>query len=488
MSVEEIVNERKKFQDEENKIKLRETLKIFSNSGDDETIKMPFDNAMFLLKHYNRRTVISEDGQVVHHNLKDPDFYKDETNFYIPIDEAEKKPDEEKIQEIMLPEGNLTTMIKRDGIIYINEGTDKEITAKNNQILTNKILETEAEKRVQKKQHKQEELSIEEAKELIENSTEKLNDGNVVTLDATPIEISNDSSKKTQTDNKNSTEQTQEIKNQNTEEKNKNQSATSENNSSQTTKEKKQSTQENSQPISEVNQEESSQPSEQNPEQKNHLELVAKKAAEQVIEKMFETTKLKEENEKFKEENEKIKVDNERLLDKSIKCDLTRLYNKNKFMEDEKSHCELYTSTMAFIDGDKVLMKLGDTLFSNIRDANVKADIYRYGGEEIIIWFHDADPLEVFTVLEDIRTEMEDFYFEFEPMEGKTGPKSFHMTVSIGVAFQLINESLLDLRKRADGEVYNAKTLGRNRISISEINKAEKKVFSKFRDENFMVA
>jgi diguanylate cyclase (GGDEF)-like protein len=217
---------------------------------------------------------------------------------------------------------------------------------------------------------------------------------------------------------------------------------------------------------------------------------------------MFETTKLKEENEKFKEENEKIKVDNERLLDKSIKCDLTRLYNKNKFMEDEKTHCELYCSTIAFVDGDKfknvndtygheagdkVLMKLGDTLFSNVRAANVKADVYRFGGEEIIIWFHDTDPLKVFTVLEDIRAEMEDFYFVFEPMEGKDGPSNFHVTVSIGVAFQLVNESLLDLRKRADAEVYNAKTLGRNRISISEINKAEKKVFSKFRD-NFLIS
>jgi len=323
MSVEEIAKEKMKFQDEENKIKLRENLKLFSNAGDEETIKIPFDNAMFLLKHYNRRTLISEDGQVVHHNLKDPDFYKDETNFYIPIEEAEKKPDEEKIQEVMLPEGNLSTVIKKDGVIYFNKGTDKEITAKNNQILTNKVLETEAEKRAQKKQPKQEELSIEEAKELIENSAEKLNDKNVVTLDATPIEIS-----------------------KNPDEKNKNQSATSENNSNQNVQEKKQSTQENSQPVSqtiqEQNQEESSQPS----EPINHLELVAQKAAEQVIEKMFETTKLKEENEKFKEENEKIKVDNERLLDKSIKCDLTRLYNKNKFIEDEKTHCELYCSTI----------------------------------------------------------------------------------------------------------------------------------------------
>jgi hypothetical protein len=183
MSVEEIAKEKMKFQDEENKKKLRENLKLFSNAGDEETIKIPFDNAMFLLKHYNRRTLISEDGRVVHHNLKDPDFYEDETNFYIPIEEAEKKPDEEKIQEVMLPEGNLSTVIKKDGVIYFNKGTDKEITAKNNQILTNKVLETEAERRVQNKQHKQEELSIEEAKELIENSAEKLNDKNVVTLD-----------------------------------------------------------------------------------------------------------------------------------------------------------------------------------------------------------------------------------------------------------------------------------------------------------------
>ncbi len=175
----------------------------------------------------------------------------------------------------------------------------------------------------------------------------------------------------------------------------------------------------------------------------------------------------------------------ERYRELSIIDDLTRLYNSRHFyvqlkMEidrlDRHEHpltlllldlddFKAFNDTYGHIEGDKVLLRLGQVIKRCLRKAD---SAYRYGGEEFTIILPMTTSEEGIVIAERIREELkkEDFY----PAPGK----QVHITVSIGLAQYKYEEDEKVFVNRADQFMYQAKRNGKDRI-CSESYSQERK-------------
>lgn len=115
-----------------------------------------------------------------------------------------------------------------------------------------------------------------------------------------------------------------------------------------------------------------------------------------------------------------------------------------------------FNDKFGHLDGDQILMKLGQTILSCLRKMD---SAYRYGGEEFTIILPETTGEEAVTVAERIRTQVSTDVFIVSDSE-KQG-----ITVSIGVTQYLPNEPLSVFIKRSDKAMYMSKDLGRNRVS-----------------------
>jgi len=168
--------------------------------------------------------------------------------------------------------------------------------------------------------------------------------------------------------------------------------------------------------------------------------------------------------EKLKEKNMK--------LEHLIKEDgLTGLYNHKSAMislEREIERAQRYHTSLSLImfdidhfksvndkyghhTGDEVLRKMGRYLKDISRDFDIAG---RYGGEEFIVILPETDLRGAILYANRVRTEVEKMKFN-EP--------DLKITISGGIGVY-DNNSALDLVKKADSFLYEAKNSGRNRI------------------------
>ena len=111
--------------------------------------------------------------------------------------------------------------------------------------------------------------------------------------------------------------------------------------------------------------------------------------------------------------------------------------------------------------GDKVISYFGRMLGNIKNDRDVAS---RLGGEEFCLMLWDCDLEEGHVIAESIR---ETFHQQNVP----DFPRSYTPSASFGIAVVRPGESLEQLYRRADKAVYSAKEAGRNRVSISTIDK-----------------
>ena len=102
--------------------------------------------------------------------------------------------------------------------------------------------------------------------------------------------------------------------------------------------------------------------------------------------------------------------------------------------------------------GDTVLSKIASLSNAVLRPEDQSA---RWGGEEFVVILPDCDLDEAAVIAERIRSSIADHEF---PMLGG------NVTVSLGVAERLDNESLDELLYQADTALYAAKMQGKNRV------------------------
>ncbi|QPJ62550.1 MAG: diguanylate cyclase [Candidatus Nitronauta litoralis] len=207
------------------------------------------------------------------------------------------------------------------------------------------------------------------------------------------------------------------------------------------------------------------------------LEVVKGKIIKGLSKIKEETGRMEEELEMYREKTESLAKKLQETESLGFTDQLTRLYNRHAFevqvsdwFPDGISNTNNLNIIMGDIDefkkfndihghqtGDMVLKFVADTL----REAlETKGKIYRYGGEEFLIFLPGMEFESAAKIAENIRKRLEkDYYIEKS--------KKLMVTMSLGVACTKEGETLEDVLEKVDQALYGSKEKGRNRVTIA---------------------
>ena len=164
------------------------------------------------------------------------------------------------------------------------------------------------------------------------------------------------------------------------------------------------------------------------------------------------------------------------LKELAITDELTQLFNSRHFckqldMEIYRSkrykhplsllfldvdHFKKYNDAYGHLQGDKVLIRLGQIIKSCLRTMD---SAYRYGGEEFTVILPETKCEEALVVAARIKNLMETE--KFIPVSGNI----VKVTISIGVTEYCPDERVSSFVERADKAMYIAKQEGRNQVA-----------------------
>ncbi|MEA4835295.1 MAG: diguanylate cyclase [Anaeromusa sp.] len=176
----------------------------------------------------------------------------------------------------------------------------------------------------------------------------------------------------------------------------------------------------------------------------------------------------------LEESNRKLRLANEHLEEVALTDRLTGAWNRRKFeetAEQEMLRSQRYREAVSIllidIDffkqindehghllGDQVLVEVVDRIQQNLR---VVDSIYRWGGEEFAVLLPCSTGEAAVAAAEKLRREMTN-----KPMSSL----QLILTVSIGVAEFMSEDTLESWLKRADDALYQAKKSGRNKVVL----------------------
>jgi len=174
-----------------------------------------------------------------------------------------------------------------------------------------------------------------------------------------------------------------------------------------------------------------------------------------------------------------LKEKEKKYLELSITDGLTSLYNLRYFYSQVRSEIDRanrykhplsimlldlddfkqYNDTYGHLEGDKVLMRLGQVIRRCLRKTDTG---FRYGGEEFTLLLPDTEGNAATALAERIRREFRNEVFS--PQAAVTVQK----TVSIGVSQYISGEELSNLLKRVDASMYRAKEAGKDCVCFSK--------------------
>lgn len=155
---------------------------------------------------------------------------------------------------------------------------------------------------------------------------------------------------------------------------------------------------------------------------------------------------------------------------------LTKVYNRNKFNELFESelnrvkrygnncslvildidHFKRFNDTYGHLVGDKVLVKLAETISKNIRNTDLFA---RWGGEEFVLLLPETSLANADLLCDKLRQKV-------EKIECKEADEQ--ITASFGVTIIYQDDTMQSALQRADKALYEAKNAGRNRVMIAK--------------------
>lgn len=142
------------------------------------------------------------------------------------------------------------------------------------------------------------------------------------------------------------------------------------------------------------------------------------------------------------------------------KCLLEELYQQKQpfyLMTLDLDYFKKVNDTYGHETGDDVLQQFTERLIRLVGDDNV----FRVGGEEFCIILRHSSDNSVVSLAEMIRCDVAN-----TPL--KSQDLFISITVSIGVAKYLPHMTLSELIRLADNRLYQAKSLGRNRVVFSD--------------------
>lgn len=119
-------------------------------------------------------------------------------------------------------------------------------------------------------------------------------------------------------------------------------------------------------------------------------------------------------------------------------------------------HFKKINDTHGHEAGDVVLKAVSKTILRVVRQSDA---VGRIGGEEFSVFLPDTDQVGAIKLAEHMREQIEN-------LMPQIGTQSIRITASIGIATaDQAGENMAAIQRRADHAMYNAKQLGRNRVS-----------------------
>ena len=215
----------------------------------------------------------------------------------------------------------------------------------------------------------------------------------------------------------------------------------------------------------------------QTSELEEHVQQRTRELSEEVSHRQKMEQEILKANIKLKEQLEEITLLKDQLHELSIHDELTGLYNRRYLNESIKldlarAQRNKYPVCAIILDidrfktvndsyghavGDQVLKNISELISALIRQGDIAC---RYGGEEFVII---SPGLEIDTAqqrTDDIRVAIDEMVTEWEN-------DRIHVTISAGLAcFPDHGANADDLLNNADRALYQAKRLGRNRVTV----------------------
>lgn len=191
------------------------------------------------------------------------------------------------------------------------------------------------------------------------------------------------------------------------------------------------------------------------------------------LETILLSTALAERIRVLRLEKQELQKKERRLMELSIKDELTGLFNKRWFSSKllseiehnrrlrqplslmilDVDHFKQFNDNYGHAAGDKVLEELGRVISTNIRGADIGC---RYGGEEFAVIMPGLGIEDALNVAERIRQTFEETSFSIN------SKINVQATISIGVAELDESDSEEHLFEKTDQALYRAKEAGRN--------------------------
>jgi diguanylate cyclase (GGDEF)-like protein len=120
-------------------------------------------------------------------------------------------------------------------------------------------------------------------------------------------------------------------------------------------------------------------------------------------------------------------------------------------------HFKAINDTRGHAAGDAVLRAVAERIAASVRRSDL---VGRIGGEEFSVLLPHTDAAQALVLADKLRAAVEALSV---PIAGRT----LQVTASIGVAIgREADESILDIQQRADRAMYQAKAMGRNRVTL----------------------
>ena len=141
----------------------------------------------------------------------------------------------------------------------------------------------------------------------------------------------------------------------------------------------------------------------------------------------------------------------------AMDSEIERAHRMNTFLSGimmDIDHFKAINDNFGHLHGDRVIAEIGHRLRSLLRKYDLAG---RYGGEEFFIILPNTNSQQSKMIAERFRLQLQDNPVRFDTVE-------MTITASFGVAVYRKEESRESWISRADGNMYNAKQSGRNRV------------------------
>lgn len=179
----------------------------------------------------------------------------------------------------------------------------------------------------------------------------------------------------------------------------------------------------------------------------------------------------------------RLKQAHQELNDLATRDSLTNLLNRrflafflNQECERSQRYDHVFSVLMIDIDrfktindryghlnGDDILRRTADILRGIIRSIDLP---FRYGGEEFLILLPAIDAAQALVIADRLRVAVEEAYAVLDGIDVR-------WTISLGVATWQTGEDPMNMVRRADAALYQAKSNGRNCVRVGDAHVPE---------------